>query len=52
VAKGGLCIGLTTLPPSRADWEPHPSGNVRASPDLYLHDCSLWAWWVCTRSWK
>jgi len=36
--KGGLCIGLTTLPPSCADfleiWEPQPAGNLRACPGL------------------
>jgi hypothetical protein len=37
--KGGRCVGLTTLPPSCADylevWEPQPSGTLRASPGLY-----------------
>ena len=36
--KGGQCIGLTTLPPSRADcleiWEPQPPGTLRACPGL------------------
>jgi len=36
--KGGRCVRLTTLPPSCADcheiWEPHPSGTLRACPDL------------------
>ena len=36
--KGGLCIGLTTLPPSCADchetWESHPPGTLRACPGL------------------
>jgi hypothetical protein len=36
--KAGLCIGLTTLPPSCADcleiWEPQPPGILRASPGL------------------
>jgi len=36
--KGGQCVGLTTLPPSRADcleiWEPQPSGTLRACPGL------------------
>jgi hypothetical protein len=31
--KGGRCVGLTTLPPSRADcletWEPQPPGTLR-----------------------
>jgi hypothetical protein len=40
--EDGRCIGLTTLPPSRADcleiWEPEPPGNLRACPDLYW-DC-------------
>jgi len=36
--KGGGCVGLTTLPPSRADcheiWDPQPSGTLRACPGL------------------
>ena len=36
--KGGRCVGLTTLPPSRADclemWEPQPLGNFRTCPGL------------------
>jgi len=32
--KGGRCVGLTTLPPSRADcleiWEPGPPGTLKA----------------------
>jgi len=36
--KGGWCIGLTTLPPSCANfleiWEPQPSGTLRACPGL------------------
>jgi len=36
--KGGRCLGLTTLPPSRADcfqiWEPQTHGTLRASPGL------------------
>jgi len=36
--KGGRCVGLTTLPPSRADyleiWEPEPPGTLRAWPGL------------------
>ena len=32
--KGGRCVGLSTLPPSRADcfeiWEPQPLGTLRA----------------------
>jgi len=32
--KGGQCVGLTTLPPSCADyfgiWEPQPSGTLTA----------------------
>jgi len=32
--KGGRCVGLTTLPPSCADyleiWEPQPPGTLRA----------------------
>jgi hypothetical protein len=36
--KGGQCVGLTTLKPSRADcleiWEPQPPGALRACPGL------------------
>jgi len=36
--KGGQYLGLTTLPPSRAEclviWEPQPPGNLRACPSL------------------
>jgi len=36
--KGNQCIGLTTLPPSRADcleiWEPQTPGTLRACPGL------------------
>jgi hypothetical protein len=36
--KGGRCVGLTTLPPSRADcleiWKPQPPGTLRACPGL------------------
>jgi hypothetical protein len=36
--EGGQCIGLTTLPPSRANrleiWEPQPPGTLRACPGL------------------
>jgi hypothetical protein len=36
--KASRCIGLTTLPPSRADcpeiWEPQPPGTLRACPGL------------------
>ena len=36
--KGGRCVGLTTLPPSCADyheiWEPQPPGTLRACPGL------------------
>ena len=38
-SKDGRCVGLTTLPPSRADCleigEPQTSGTLRASPGLY-----------------
>jgi len=34
--KGGRCVGLTTLPPSRADyfetWEPQSPGTLRVCP--------------------
>jgi hypothetical protein len=34
--KGGRCLGLTTLPPSCAEyleiWEPQPSGNLDYCP--------------------
>jgi len=37
-SKGGRCVGLTTLPPSFADyleiWEPQPPENLRACPGL------------------
>jgi hypothetical protein len=37
-SKRGQCVGLTTLPPSRADcleiWEPQPSGTLRACQGL------------------
>jgi len=40
--KGGLCVRMTTLPPSYADcleiWVPEPPGTLRACPDLY-RDC-------------
>jgi len=40
--KGGLCIWLTTLPPSCANcleiWKPQPPGTLRACPGL-LWDC-------------
>ena len=36
--KGGLCVRLTTLPPSCADcleiWEPQPPGTLRACAGL------------------
>jgi hypothetical protein len=36
--KGGQCVGLTTLPPSFADfleiWEPQPPRTLRACPGL------------------
>ena len=36
--KGGRWVGLTTLPPSRADcieiWQPQPPGTLRACPGL------------------
>ena len=41
-AVGIRCVGLKTLPPSRADcleiWEPQPPGTLRACPGL---------WWDC-----
>ena len=46
--KGGLCVRLTTSPPSRAEchetWEPKTPGNLWATPGLlrdslpYLHE--------------
>jgi hypothetical protein len=40
--KGGRCVGLTTLPPSCADyleiWESQPPGTLWACPGLY-RDC-------------
>jgi hypothetical protein len=39
VGKDGRCVGLTTLPPSCADfreiWEPQLPGIIRAVPVLY-----------------
>jgi len=39
--KGGLCVGLTTLPPSCAEcleiWEPQTPGTLRARPGLYWY---------------
>ena len=36
--KEGQCVGLTTLPPSCAEyleiWEPQPPGTLRACPGL------------------
>ena len=36
--KGGRCVGLTTLPPSRADcleiWEPQTLGTLTVCPRL------------------
>jgi len=38
--KDGLCVGLTTLPPSCDDcyeiWELQPFGTLRACPGLYM----------------
>jgi len=38
MSKGDRCVGLTTLPPSCADyleiWEPKPPGTIRACPGL------------------
>jgi len=43
--KGGLYVGLTTLPHSCADcleiWEPQSPGILRACPGLY-RDCLLY----------
>ena len=40
--KGGLCVGLTTLPPSCARFlelqEPETAGTLRFSPEFY-RDC-------------
>jgi hypothetical protein len=45
-AKGGRCVGLTTLPPSCADclqiWEPQPPGILMACPGLQ------WDWFTFT----
>ena len=36
--KGGRCVGLTTLPPSWADfleiWDPEPPGTLETSPGI------------------
>jgi len=46
--RGGLCVGLTTLPPSCAGcheiWEPQPPGTLRAYADLY-RDCFTFYKW-------
>jgi hypothetical protein len=46
VGKGGRCVGLTTLPPSRADcleiWEPEPAATLRACPCLYRDSFSFY----------
>jgi hypothetical protein len=38
--KGGQCVRLTTLPPSRAEcleiWEPQPPGTLRDCPGIAL----------------
>jgi hypothetical protein len=38
--KGGRCVGLTTLPPSCADyikiWGPQPLGTLRACDEIAL----------------
>jgi len=38
LGKDGWCVGLTTLPPSCAEyleiWEPHPPGTLRACTGL------------------
>jgi len=43
--KGGLCVRLTTLPPSCDDclekWEPQPPGTLRACQGLYRDCCIL-----------
>jgi len=40
VGKGGLSMGLTTLPPSCANcleiWEPQPLGTFKACPGIAL----------------
>ena len=37
--KGGRCVGMTTLPPSCADYleigEPQPPGTLRACPGVF-----------------
>ena len=39
--KGDRCVGLTTLPPSCADyleiWEPEPPGTLRACPGITFY---------------
>ena len=45
VVKGGRCVRLTTLPPSRADcleiWEPQPPGTLWCCPGIALTFCVL-----------
>ena len=53
--KGGLCLGLTTLPPSCADclgiWDPQPPGTLRACLGLswdcftFTSYCLTWTGW-------
>ena len=44
-SKGGRCVRLTTLPPSRAEcyeiWEPKPPGTLWATPGLSLDSFSF-----------
>ena len=47
-SEGGGCVGLTILPPSRADcfeiWELQPPGTLRVCPGLYRDCFTLFCW--------
>jgi hypothetical protein len=57
--KGGRCVGLTTFPPSCADWleiwEPQPAGTLRTCPGPYRDCCSFYSFknnrrWTTTKN--
>jgi hypothetical protein len=56
VGKGSRCIGLTTLPPSCADWlrilEPQPPEALGAAPGIYRDNFGfaiIWVLWNIAR---